>query len=151
MEFPDPIYLIVSYVAGAVLTLIGALILRQNVRVNGPTSWLLLILLAPLPVLVSWNLTGLAMLTTSYALPTIGMTVILGVITVHWLLPAIIPDFQTDSFAASGCLAVMLGISVMIGGQVAGQFDGFFPQNEEVLFDRTADLSGNPLIDDIAR
>ena len=124
---PSPTFMIASYAIGAVLVLMSALIFRSNIRVGDMPSWLLLVVLGPVPVLLGYPAATLAQLNMWYSLPAIAMTVLIGIGFFHLLLPSFIPDFQTDNIGISGFVAIMLGLSVFAGGLISKEFEAFFP------------------------
>ncbi len=123
-QIPGLTFLVIVYVAGAVVITAGAGILRSRIRVNGAASWILLALLGPLPALGAKTAVGLVALPTEYAMPAAALAILLSFFVIHWVLPAILPDFQTDSIAASLTLAVILGIVVLGAGLATGEFPG---------------------------
>ncbi|MCC5875497.1 MAG: hypothetical protein JJU11_04685 [Candidatus Sumerlaeia bacterium] len=133
MAIPSLTYLLVSFILGAILVLLGSIVLRSNVRVGGMSSWILLAFFAPIPVLFGYTLADLSMLNVDYMLPPIAITVLLGILLVHYGLPAILPDFQSSSLGSSCVLAVMLGFSTMVGAAVSGDFRSFFPFHDPEL------------------
>ncbi|CAN5461260.1 hypothetical protein BH09SUM1_BH09SUM1_24190 [soil metagenome] len=124
MEFPDTTFIVAAYVSAAILVTICMAVMRGSFRVSGAPSWILLALLAPLPVLVGIPIAGLTALNTEAALPATGISIVAGLIWIHFILPALVPDYSPGNFGASCLPAVLIGAAVMIGG-VAGNT---FPQ-----------------------
>lgn len=141
MEIPSLTYLVVGYVLGAILVLLGAVLLRSNVRVAGFSSWLLLAVFAPVPVLLGYTAASLSMLNVEYMLPPVALTVLLAIVLIHFGLPAILPDFQTSNLGATCVLAVFLGFATLVGAAVSGEFRAFFPFHDPELVFGAPDFS----------
>lgn len=135
IEFPDPVFLATAFVAGAIALGIAAALLTERMQLHGTMSWVLYLLLAPTPVLYSYTLAGMILLPNSYALPPMVLVILLGTFTVHTLLPAVLPDFQTDTLSSSVFLGFILGVVFLIAGLLLSVFpDGFVPVDQQNLF-----------------
>ncbi len=119
---PSVEFLIAGYVAGLLAGVATVAVLRTAFRVGSAGNWFLLAVLLPLPILAAVPLTSIVFLPTEAALPSVGMTIVVGFFVIHWLFPALLPDFQTDSFSASAFLALILGLVLMAVGLVMGEF-----------------------------
>lgn len=127
MVIPSLTFLVVSYVLGSFLVLLLTYALRSAIRVGGVLDWLLLAIIAPVPVLLGTTLASLAQLDVSYSLPPVAITILIGVLLIHYILPSILPDFQVANFGASCLLAAGLGFSTLVGGAVSGDYKAFYP------------------------
>ncbi len=122
-------FLVAGYVGGLLAGALTVAALRSGFRVGSVANWIFLVPLLPVPILAAVPLTSLAYLPTSAALPSVGMAIVVGVLIVHWLLPALLPDFQTNSLSASALLALVLGLVVLIAGLLTGEFpDGLLTE-----------------------
>lgn len=109
LVLPSPVLAIVAYSLTLILTGIAAAALPNSYRLRGIGNWSAFLLLAGIPPLLAVPLTGLVLLNPNAAIPPAGMAVVIGIFWFHTVLPAVIPDFQTESFPASGLLAVLGG------------------------------------------
>lgn len=131
---PEPVFLLPAYVGGALSCLIGALLLRDRVRVENAVSWILLILLGPVPVLFGITLAGILTLPTNAALPPTAVTILLGTLLFHFVLPAVLPDFHTESFLTSVLFGSLLGAVVLGVGFATGSYPAGLVGMEDDIF-----------------
>lgn len=141
-------HVLYAYGIAAVLALAGVMSLPTNFRVNGPVNYLLFTLFAPVPVIVGVPLADLVALDPYAALPPVGMTVIVALPWVYLILPALLPDFQVDSFTSALVPSVLVGGGLFIGGMLTNSFPNGLLLGEtdsnKVFLDRSAgtDLMG---------
>ncbi len=126
-DFNDPQFrfYLISYLIAAVFLIIAGIAFKGKVRLETKGTWLAYILLGPLPILIGPNLTSLFQLPTNGVLPATAMTIFVGIVFIHYILPAIAGDFQTEKLLVSAYLAVLLGLSVAGVGWVMGIFTEF--------------------------
>lgn len=117
-------YLGSAYLAGAVLLVAAAAIFRSNIRVESAASWVLLAFVGPVPAVVAQWLTGLVGMPSDAAIPVAALATLMSVLIMHFLLPALLPDFQTANFATSMMLGVLVGLSVLGAGLATNAFPG---------------------------
>lgn len=139
MEFkiPPVEFLASAYVIALILTLVSALVFRERIRINGMPSWILYTVVAPAPVLGAVTLAGILQMPTNASLYSVSVACLLGIFFVHWLMPALLPDFQTENFSVSCVLAFLLGVSVFIAGTATGAFPAGMFGHQEDAFGKT--------------
>ena len=141
--FGDLDYLLVAFLAGAVLSCAAIAAMQSSFRVGGAPSWILLVVLIPLPLFAARPLAGLVMLDPNAALPVVGIGVALSVLWIHIVLPAAIPDFQASTLSATCVPAVCLGLGLFIAGATTQTFTSLTFGHEEAVFDKGAGLDLN--------
>lgn len=119
---PSMQFVVGGYLAGMIAGLTMVACLQSGYRLGSVGTWLLFAILIPIPVLAAIPLAGIAYLPTTAALPPTGAAVLVGVFVVHWVLPTLLPDFNTNTFSASALLAVVLGLVAGIVGLLTGDF-----------------------------
>ncbi|MCC7390942.1 hypothetical protein IT571_01120 [Candidatus Sumerlaeota bacterium] len=143
-NLPSMQFCMICYGASALVAIIVAAIFKTRIRVIGAPSWLLLAILAPIPTLAAKPLVAAVGLPATNALPVTALAVFLCLFVVHWVLPAILPDFQTESFPVSMLMAFCIGLVVMGTGFATKDFDSMMGTQTEEVFGKSADLNEKP-------
>jgi hypothetical protein len=140
--WPDTKFLAVAYVAGLVLLGAAFAALPKQFRLDGAASWMIVLLLGPLPVLVGVPLASAVALSPYAALPPAALSGLVGLLWVHFVLPALAPDFQTDSFVSSCIPSFLIAAAVFVGGVGANTWtEGYglgSTDDQNVFMDRSA-------------
>ncbi|MDK2973144.1 MAG: hypothetical protein PWP23_2899 [Candidatus Sumerlaeota bacterium] len=124
----SPVYLGAAWGMCVVMLVLGALILRKDVRIKGPLSWFLYLVFGPIggffamPII---NLSGVG----GYILPLAAVAMVLSSLFIRFIMPAIAYDFQTESFSAAMMLAFLIAISVSTAGYLTHETPRIIPQD----------------------
>lgn len=124
----------IGYAMASVLLLLTALAMKKYVRLDGAASWLLYALLAPWPIVVAPFLAYILGVPLEYSVPLSAIAAVIGVVSFHILMPALLPDFQTSSISASSMLGFILGIALFGAGLATNYWVGAVPTNQESTF-----------------
>jgi uncharacterized BrkB/YihY/UPF0761 family membrane protein len=131
-------------VAASVLSAIAVALMPNNFRVGGAVNWILYFIFAPLPVLAGVPLAYLVALDPYAGLPPTAMVVIVSVLWIYLIMPAVLPDFQADTFVATLVPSVLIGAGLFIGGIATNSFpNGLLlgtTDDQKVFIDRSAGL-----------
>ncbi|MCC6545771.1 hypothetical protein IT570_01285 [Candidatus Sumerlaeota bacterium] len=144
-NLPSPQFALICYAAGAVIAVVVAAIFKKHIRVNSAPSWVFLAILAPIPTLLAKPLVAMVGLPPENALPVTALAVFLCLFVVHWVLPAVLPDFQTENFAVSMLMAFCIGAVVMGAGFGTGEFTSMMGTQTDDMFGKSAELEDKPL------
>ena len=123
----DPLHIAVVWLVSAVFLVFFCLIMKEQYRVEGAGSWLVVILLGGIGGQLTRPIADLTGVGWEYAVPMLALGGLVSIPVVHFLLPKVAPDFQTKSFVSSAFLALWVGVAVLAAGVVVGDITHLIP------------------------
>ncbi len=117
----SPVYMGMGWAFGTILMLLGLLIGKSNVRIEGVGTWVAVIILGSAGGFAAWPLIQVCGIGTEYALPFLAIAFLVSIFVVHWLLPGVAPDFQIRTIGASMLVAFLIGIGFMGAAILSGE------------------------------
>lgn len=126
------LFIVSGYFGAMCLIGVGAVLMKSSIRVGGPLAWVLFLFLGPIGGLLAMPILSLTPL-YDYAVPLAAVAMTASFMVVHFLMPTLARDFQTDSFSASVFLAFLIGLSFGSAALGTGQVHRLIPTDPSEL------------------
>ena len=136
IEFGTMQYMMMTAVGGCIFLLLGTLIFKKYIRIEGLESWLILVIVSPAVALLAMPIVSLTNIPITYSVPIASTAFVLAIPVIHFVIPHVAPDFQTESFGMSMMLALLIGFATFGSLHVNYDLEGMVPMDIEGVSER---------------
>lgn len=127
IQIGSPLYLGIIWGLSAVFLGVAALLSKNQIRIAGASSWFVLVVFGSAGAFAALPIASLAGMGYNYALPLVALAFVISVPIIHWVIPAVAEDFQTQNFGTTLMLCFLIGIAVLVAAFASGQAASFLP------------------------
>jgi hypothetical protein len=136
IEFGSFQYMMMTAVGGSLLLLIGTIAFRKFIRVEGLESWLILAVVGPAGALLAMPIISLTNIPITFSVPIASTAMLITIPIIHFVVPYVAADFQTENFGMSLMLSLLVGIATFGSLHMNYEMEGYIPMNIEGLSER---------------
>jgi hypothetical protein len=136
VEWGTTQYMIMSTVGGSLLLLLCTFLFKKFIRIEGIESWLILAVLGPAAALLAMPIISITNVPLGYSVPIASLAFLLTIPVIHFLVPNVAPDFQTESFGMSLVLSLMIGLATFASLHMNYELEGLVPTEIEGVSER---------------